>query len=152
MEKSSGEKLEHLQALVQRHEVCWDVYPVSSATTDGQTLQVGYEVVIAGIFNDPKRPAETIRVMTDEVLAALREVTTDLREHANLPDEHRIKSFDEGVQASAKRDRSEARIKLALLHKEAFHVAVDEKLTSSLRLMESRLTALGASKGSWTRH
>jgi len=148
MEKSSGEKLEP-KDLVQRHEVCWDVYPVQSATTDKQTIQVGYEVVLSGAFLDPDRDAETIRAKTDEVLAALREVATDLRQHAGLPEEHRITSYDEGVQASPSRDRTEARIKLGLLHKEGFHVPVDEALTSSLRALERRLAELGASKGAW---
>lgn len=154
MEDYEREKLERLKASVQRHEVCWEVSPLESATTQRETLQVGYEVLVAGIFNDPERTSDiTMREKADVVLEALREVTADLREHAGLPPEHRIKSYDEALQASSRRaHRSEVRIKLALLHKEGFHIPVDDKLTDSLQLVESRLKTLGASKGSWKKH
>ena len=145
MDEVSGDKLEHLKELVQHHEVCWDVSPVQSATTGGQTLQVGYEVLVSGIFNDPEQSAATVRDKTDVILQALREIAADLAKHAGLPAEHRIKPYDAGIQASPKREyRPEARLKLALLHQEGFHVAVDEKLTNSLQLVECRLSELGA--------
>jgi len=149
MEQGSGEELEHLKELVQHHEVCWDLTRLNSATTAGETLHVGYEVVVTGVFNDPSRPSATIRVKTDEVLGALHELAVDLREHAGLPAEHRIKSYGDGIQATSRRDRNEARVKLALLHATGFHVPADEKLEHSLHLLESRLKLLGACKGTW---
>jgi len=149
MERQTGEKLEHLKELVRHHEVCWDLTRLNSATTQGETLHVGYEVVVTGIFNDPDRAAETMRVKAAEVLGALHEVAVDLREHAGLPAEHRIKSYGEGVQATARRDRKEARVKLALLHGTSFHVPADDKLEHSLQLLEERLKLLGACKGRW---
>src|SRR5688572_14900518 len=153
MEDNGGEKLEHMKELVQRHEVCWEVAQIKSGTTDGESLHVGYEVLIAGIYNDPEHATATIREKTDLVLGALREVAADLTQHAGLPAEHRLKPYDEGVQTASKREhRAEARIKLGLLSQEGFHVAADEKLAASLRLLETRLKALGASKGSWQKH
>jgi hypothetical protein len=152
MENDSGEQLEHLRELIQRHEVCWEVSPIKSGTTDGETLHVGYELLLAGIFNDPERAADTMRDKLEVVLEALRELATDLEQHAGLPEEHRIKRYDEGLQTSPKREhRPEAKLKLGLLHREAFHEAADEKLAQSVQLLESRLKTLGASKGNWER-
>lgn len=143
---------ERLKESVQLHEVCWEVSPIESATTQKVSIQVGYEVLVGGIFNDPDRASATLREKADDVLEVLREVAADLREHAGLPAEHRIKSYDEGVQTSPRRaHRNEARIKLALLHQEGFHVPLDDKLTKSLQLIESRLKSLGACKGSWSK-
>jgi hypothetical protein len=140
--------LDRLKDLVERHEVYWEVSQIKSATTEGATLHVGHELLVAGVFKDPARASDSLRDKADVVLKALREIATDLE--ARLPAEHRIKRYDEGIQASSKQEfQAEARIKLGLLHREGFHEAADEKLASSLGVLESRLKQLGAGKGSW---
>ena len=151
--QDNGSELDRLKDLVQHHEVCWEVSRIESGTTEGKVLHVGYELLVAGTFNDPDRASDTMRDKVDVVLQALRAIATDLGEHAGLPEEHRIKRYDEGMQSSGTREfRAEARIKLGLLHREGFHVAADDKLAGSLTLLESRLKALGAAKGSWKNH
>lgn len=138
-----------LQELVGRYRVCWDVWP-EEAMVDGRRQQIGFELELSGTHPPEVKNASPGCRSCREVFSGLRQIAEHiLPSKADRPSEYVISSYDPSIRYSQKRgSRPDISLTIKIVHRRGLG-PVDECEQRCLKVMEERLAALGASKGTW---
>jgi hypothetical protein len=141
---------ERLKELVERHQVCWEVWPLYNYSSTGERAQVGFEVDISGVHHEPGHVPMPGCDECERVFRALREIAIWARPDPKDETEHVIHGFDRRLRESPKRGhRDDVELQLMIEHRTGYERPVDACEVACLRTIERRLAALGAGKGRW---
>lgn len=138
-----------LRDLVERHDVRWEVWPHQHVALPGELLQVGFDLEIYGTHDNPEHDPWPGCHECAKVYAALRDIAVAIMPPQTRQSSYEMSDFDRSLHYADRADmRAEVRITVAILHKHVFGRVVDSCEVACLHDMESRLTLLGARKGS----
>ncbi len=143
-------KTDDLKRLVERHQVCWEVWPEETINRDGRRVQIGFELDLLGTHDhvtDPPTPGcdECAVVYVD-----LKKIAQAILPEGEHESDYEIGAFDSAIRFPPERDfRREVTLPIRIVHREGFERPVDACEVRCLQEMEKKLEALGASKGKW---
>ncbi len=137
-----------LASLVQRYQVCWEVWPEYLAV-DNRMRQVGFELELSGsdkcIQFNPTCP-ECLQIRS--VLEAIANWILEERD-GNLTIE--FSHHEQSISYSAARgNRPDVTLTIRILHRTGFTDPVDRCEISYLERMKTRLRQLGVCDRQWT--
>jgi hypothetical protein len=141
--------IERLRALVEQHQVCYEVWPEMLSVKD-KTLKVGFLLELNGTHGHD----------ADNVLPGCKHCYStfaDLRQIAEwiMPKEERasyydIQPFDNALRETPKRRfRTEVVLGIRILHRHGFDQPVDQCEELCLKEMRQKLKELGVHEGEW---
>jgi hypothetical protein len=136
-----------LSSLVQRYQVCWEVWP--EHLTVGQTIrQVGFELELSGsdkcIEFNPTCP-ECLLIRS--ALETIANWICERDENVTLEFSHHEQSIS---YCAARGNRPDVTLAIRILHRTGFNAPVDRREISYLERMKIRLRQLGACEHHWT--
>jgi hypothetical protein len=147
---SSATTKNELAQLVQRYQVCWEVWP--EYVTVGHTMrQVGFELELSGSdkgieFNPTSRECSQIRW----ALEAIASWILDQKDvELTLELSHREQSIS---YSGARGNRPDVTLAIRILHRTGFSDPVDPNEIHYLEKTKMQLRQLGACERQWTRN
>jgi hypothetical protein len=140
----------HLEDLVRRYQVCWDVWP-EEVMVDGKRRQIGYVIELAGTHPQVKEPSPGSQCCKEVFTALLWISEYVLPPECGQPSEYNIDPYKQRITYSRRRGlRPDVGLTIHMVHREGLG-PVDECEQRCLDKMENRMTGLGVSKGGWRR-
>ena len=145
----NGEVL-YLRDLVEKHKICWDVWPEYHQDRKGRKIQIGFELNLIGNHYQPSHiPApgcdECLKVYN-----ALLEIAVWILPQEKRLSRYEIQIFDHALRYTPSRKlRPEVTLTLKILHAEGFDRPVDACEQKCLNEMKAKLRQLGALQGRW---
>ena len=137
-----------LQVLVQRHQVCFESYPIWHVPLGGGKVAIGYELDLIGTHHHPKHPPKPGCDECTPVRQALILIARSILPPDDRPSRYAIEPFDAAIHFSPRRKmREEIVLAIDIIHRDAFDRPIDECETRCLREMKEKLKALGARPG-----
>ncbi len=137
-----------LGKLVQRYQVCWEVWPEYSAV--GQAMrQVGFEIDLMGSdksiqFNPTCPESFQIRSALEEIASWILEEND---ENLRLEFSHHEQSLS---YSAARGNRPDVTLAIRILHRTGFTDPVDQCEIHYLEKVKIRLRQLGVCESRWT--
>jgi len=142
--------LDGLKRLVERHQVCWEVWPQETIGREGRRVQVGFELDLLGTHDHPVKPPMPGCDQCAEVYGDLRRIAQWILPKEERESDYEIGAFDSSIRFPPEREfREEITLPIRIIHREGFERPVDACEVRCLREMEKKLELLGASKGKW---
>jgi hypothetical protein len=136
-----------LAELVQRYQVCWEVWPEYSAAANG-VRQIGFELELLGSDSGGNEP-DPCSAESAAIHAALRAIARWILERE---DKVRLR-VDESSQSlcysPVRRNRADVTLSITILHRTASEEPADEEENKSLERTKSRLRELVAFEHQW---
>ena len=145
---TSGMANNGLGKLVQRYQVCWEVWPEYSAV--GQAMrQVGFEIELMGSdksveFNPTCPESFQIRSALEEIASWILEEND---ENLRLEFSHHEQSLS---YSAARGNRPDVTLAIRILHRTGFTDPVDQCEIHYLEKVKIRLRQLGVCESRWT--
>ncbi|QQR89809.1 MAG: hypothetical protein IPJ88_16795 [Myxococcales bacterium] len=141
-------KIQDLRALVQRHKVCWEVWPEEHYRKGRGKVNIGYIIQITGTHDHPAHPPLPGCDECKAVYKKLRDIARWIIPSEQRESKYEIDMFDHALRYSPKRKfREEVTLSLKILHRGQWDNPVDACETRCLYEMEEKLAELGAHKG-----
>jgi len=140
-----------LAQLVQRYQVCWEVWP--DYLTVGHTIrQVGFELELSGSDKGVKfNPTCTQCSQIRWALEAIASWILDQKKDVDLTLELGLR--EQSISYSGARgNRPDVTLAIRILHRTAFSDPVDLHEIHYLEKMKTQLRLLGACERQWTRN
>ena len=147
---SSARTKSELAELVQRYQVCWEVWPEYFSVGPTMT-KVGFELELSGsdkgiTFNPTCRECSQIHWALEAIASWILdqrdvELTLELR--------HRDQSIS---YSGARRNRPDVTLAISILHRSGSSDPVDLHEIHYLEKMKTQLRQLGARERQWTRN
>lgn len=136
-----------LRELVQRHWVCWEVWP-ECALVAGQKRQIGFALELSGTHEPGvEHPTPGCRHCR-KVFAALQTIAVYILPREERPSWYEIEPFQSSLHYSpGRRNRPDVSLTIRIMHRNHFEQPVDECELRCLAEMKQRLRDLGASEG-----
>ena len=139
-----------LKRLVERHQVCWEVWPEETLNREGHRVQIGFELDLLGTHDHPVDPPTPGCDQCVEVYRDLRRIAQWILPGERRESDYEIGAFDSAIRFPPEREfREEITLPIRIIHREGFDRPVDACEVQCLQEMEKRLRDLGASKGKW---
>jgi len=136
---------------VQRHRVCWEVWPEQQVREDGSLLQIGYELPLLGVHDHPERAPMPGCELCQAVYDDLRRIAEWITPKQPTDSRYEVQLFDATLRSSPDRHfRREVSLSLKILHRGVLSAPVDACETECLHSMERKLSDLGARRHSWS--
>jgi hypothetical protein len=136
--------------LVQRHKVCWEVWPLLSYDDAGIRKQVGFELDLFGVHVGEAPAPSASADQNLEVFAALQRIAEAVLPRAPTDVDCSIAVYDAAIHSSRRRHfREDVQLQITLFHKNDCDREMDDGEVESLRTIEEALRALGARKDAW---
>ena len=146
-EMDNMDEFGELKELVRQHKVCWEVWPVYHIGHQGDKVQIGFELELAGTHHDPKEPPKPGCVECVAVYDDLRRIAQCILPQEDRQSRYEISIFDSSIHYSAKRKfRGEVSLTIRILHKAKYDDPTDDCEIRCLSEMEQKLEALGAER------
>jgi hypothetical protein len=146
--------LNRLQQIVQRHQVCYEVWP-EWYMKDGRKQQIGFELQLCGINHgvsdgDAHHPVPGCPICF-RTYSELREIAEWVLPIDERPSRYEAQAFDHTLHtASTKRfRRSEVVVTIVIMHRSDFNRPVDDCESRCLKEMRQRLSQLGIREEIW---
>ena len=138
-----------LAGLVQRYQVCWEVWPEYLAV-DNRMRQVGFELELSGSdkciqFNPTCSECLQIRLALEAIANRILE---DRDENLTIEFSHHEQSIS---YSAARGNRPDVTLTIRILHRTGFTDPVDRCEISYLERVKTRLRQLGVCERQWTR-
>ncbi len=136
----------NLAGLVQKYQVCWEVWPeICAASNHGQ---VGYEIELLGT-NAGRCEFQPSSLECARILGALEAIASQVFETNQdvtaecFSDEHAIR------YSPVRGNRPDVTFAVKILHRHRYDTPVDEAERAYLENVKKRLCALGAYEHRW---
>jgi hypothetical protein len=145
-----GAELIYLKKLVNKHRVCWEVWPLFYLDNSGDKIQIGFDLEIFGTHSGEQQTIEPGSQESAEILQDLKEVA-----ESSIPQEipqcrSEIQVFDNLIQFSPlRRFRDDFTVGIKITHRSGYDRPVDACEIECLKEIEEKLRKLGAQKGHW---
>ena len=139
-----------LQALVQRHQVCFEAYAIWHVPRGGGKVAIGYELDLIGTHDHPEHPPKPGCDECRPVREALMLIARSILPADDRPSRYAIAPFDTAIHFSPRRKmRKDVVLAIDIVHRGAFDGPIDECETRCLREMKEKLKELGARPDQW---
>jgi hypothetical protein len=141
--------LSKIKDLVQRFQVCWEVYPEQVLTT-GEIRKVGFSLELYGTHEPDTEHVSPGCEHCRPVQAALREIAQWILPREKRPSMYEVSVETQALSYSRERgNRPDVRVTIRILHRTDFEKPVDECEVRCLKEMEQALGDIGACKSVW---
>ncbi len=142
--------LNQLKEFVQRHKVCWKVWPEYTYVRS-EKRQIGYEIELAGTHEPGVTHPEPGCEHCQHVFTALRQIAEHILPREERPSMYEIGPFDQAIRYSPEhRNRPDVMLTVKILHRHGYERPLDECEDLCLKEMEGRLQDLGACRLQWS--
>lgn len=139
-----------IQSLVQRHQVCFESYPIWHIPRGGGKVAIGYELDLIGTHHDPEHAPKPGSNECRPVQQALMLIARSILPTDDRPSRYAIEPFDTAIHFSPRRKmRKDIVLAIDIVHRGPFDRPIDECETRCLREMKEKLKALGARPEHW---
>ena len=149
---TSGEGLSSLTDLVQRYQVCWEVWP-EYLVADGKERKVGFELELTGTPEVGTHQISPGCPACRQVYAALHAIADWILPKEERPSMYEMGQFEQALRYSfARAMRPDVMLTVKILHRHGFDQPVDQCEIRCLQEMKQRLAKLGACQRQWSLH
>lgn len=139
-----------LKTLVQRHQVCYESYPIWHVPPGGGKVAIGYELDLIGTHDHPQHPASPGCDECKPVRRALLTIANAILPPIDRASQYALAPFDASIHFSPRRKmRKDIVAVIDITHRDQFDRLVDECEMRCLREMKEKLKALGARAERW---
>ena len=139
-----------LKALVQRHQVCFESYPIWNVPLGGGKVAIGYELDLIGTHDHPQYPASPGCEECKPVRRALLAIATAILPPSDRVSRYAMEPFETAIHFSPRRKmRKDVILVIDIMHRDQFDLPVDECEMRCLREMKEKLKTLGARPDQW---
>lgn len=147
---SSATTKNELAQLVQRYQVCWEVWP--EYLTVGHTMrQVGFELELSG--SDKRIEFSPTCPECSQIRWALEAIAIWIRDQKDVELTLELSHREQSISYSAARgNRPDVTLAIRILHRTGLSGPVDLDKTHYLEKMKTKLRQLGACERQWTRN
>lgn len=145
------DEVPRLRSLVEKHRVCWEIWPEAHRPKGGGRVIVAYDVELYGTHDHPADPPSPgcaeCRIVHDALVRIARWA---------LPKDHRptkydLDAFDSALHYSPRRrSRADVSLTIRLHHRHDFQSPVDECQRRCVKDIEAALAVLGVQRGDWS--
>jgi hypothetical protein len=143
-------ELNTLKELVNRHKVCWKVWP-EYVYVRSEKRQIGYELELAGTHEPGVKHPEPGCEDCQHVFTALRQIAEYILPREKRPSMYEIGQFNQAITYSRLHaNRPDVILSVKVLHRHGYERPVDECEDRCLKEMEDRLRDLGACRLQWS--
>lgn len=147
---TAGDGVLYLRDLVEKHKICWEVYPESHQDGKGRKIQIGFALSLIGNHYQPTHLPEPGCDECFKVYNALWEIAVWILPKEKRLSRYEIQIFDHALRYTPSRNlRPEVTLTLKILHAEGFDRPVDACEQKCLNEMKAKLRQLGALQGRW---
>lgn len=149
----SVKQVERLRQIVERHHVCYEVWPERSVA-DGRKIVIGFELQLCGtnshVATKGGQPVPGCKYCC-ETYEDLRLIAEWILPTEERPSRYEIAAFDRALHIAPHRrkSRSEVVLTVHILHRSDFNRDVDDCENRCLREMRQKLTELGMHQDIW---
>lgn len=138
-----------LATLVQRFQVCWEVWPEDLMTREGRK-QVGFELELSGTPESKNGQVSPGTTACQNVYDALHAIANWIFPKEERPSVYEIQPFERALHYSSTRDhRPDVTLSVKIVHRHGFDLPVDACEVRCLGEMEQRLKQIGARQCQW---
>lgn len=142
--------LNHLRELINRHQVCWKVWP-EFAMIGRDKRQIGYEVELAGTPEPGVTHPEPGSEHCQHVFTALRQIAEYIMPREERPLIYEIGPFGQSIHYwRLHSNRPDVLLSVKIFYGDGYEHTVDGCGDRCLREIEVRLQDLGAGMLQWT--
>lgn len=132
-----------LRELVQRYQVCWEVWP-EFIMVGREKRQIGFALELSGTHERSVEHPTPGCSHCRAVFAALQTIAVYILPREERPSPYEIETYDQSIHYSSKRrDRADISPTIRILHREGFEQPVDECEVRCLEEMKRRLREMG---------
>jgi len=143
------ETLEELKALVQLHQVCWEVFPEQIPIVEERPRQIGFDLLIYGAHEPEDHPVPGCE-KCQAIYKDLRKIAHWILPKDERPSRYEIEIFDRSIHyAPARGNRPDVTLTIKIVHRSEFDRPIDECEVFCLNEMKTKLSELGASEKRW---
>lgn len=143
------EMIIQLKDLVQRHRVCYEVWPENVGTKEG-IVKAGFDLELDGVHAHPGNDILPGCPQCQEVYADLQRIAEWIMPKEERPTIYEIQPFDRSIHYPPKRRlRPEVSLIVKIVHRHGFDQPVDECEQMCLKEMRKKLAELGVPEGGW---
>jgi len=148
----SQPSIERLQDLIQKHRVCYEVWP-AYLMVEGKRVQVGFELELCGTHEHEGDQFEPGCPQCHQTFDDLQQIAEWVKPKKARASRYEIQPFDRALRETPKRGfRPEVVLSMKILHRHGFDQPVDECEEFCLKEMQTKLRELGVPEGSWHSH
>jgi hypothetical protein len=146
---NSRKTIEQLHELVQKHEVCYEVWP-EYLMVQGKRVQVGFGLELSGTHGHGSGRVLPGCPKCEQIFEVLRQIAEWIRPQEGRPSRYDIQPFDRSLHEAPKRGfRPEVALTLKILHWQGGDLPVDPCEGLCLKEMRGKLAELGVPEGHW---
>jgi hypothetical protein len=143
-------ELSYLKKLVNKHRVCWEVWPLFYLGKDGVKVQIGFDLEVIGTHTDDEQTLEPGSQESAEILHDLKKVAEFIVPQEEQLCRSEIQVYDNLIQFSPLRKfRDDFTVGIKITHRTGYDRPVDKCEIDCLKQIEDRLKEVGAQKGHW---
>ena len=143
------ETIIQLKDLIQRHRVCYEVWPETLATRKG-LVKVGFDLELDGVHEHPGSGALPGCQHCREVFEDLQRIAEWIMPKEERPTTYEIQRFDHAFHYATKRKlRREVSLTIKIIHRHGYDQPVDDCEQMCLKEMRRKLSELGVHEGEW---
>jgi hypothetical protein len=138
-----------LEELVERYQVCWDVYP-HEEMANGARVQTGFDVELDGTHRrDVEHPSPGCQHCV-EVYDALETIALNIIPQTRRPSRYDLSPFDQSIRYSHMRhDRPDVMLTITISHRNDLMALIDECEVRCLDEIKAKLQEIGAERRTW---
>lgn len=128
--------------LVQRFQVCWDVWP-EYTFINHEKRQIGFELDLAGTHEDGEKHPEPGCEKCLEIYQSLIRIAEDALPERSENVTYQFEPYDQAIQYSPRRgNRPEVILRVRIIHRNAFERPLDAAQVQFMEDLQKRLKAL----------
>jgi hypothetical protein len=147
--EDSQENIERLRELVDRHRVCYEVWPEYLVLNE--RTKVGFLLELNGVHGEGVDHIVPGCKHCHDTFDDLRQIAEWITPKADRASYYDIQPFDNALrEAPRRRFRQEVVLGIKILHRQGFDQPVDECEEMCLKEMRQKLAELGIHEGEWT--
>lgn len=136
--------------LVQRHQVCFESYPIWHVPAGGSAIAIGYELDLIGTHDHPQHPPSPGCDECKLVQRALLAIAKAILPPNDRASHYTIEPYDVALHFSPRRKmRSDVILAIDIMHRDQFDRPADECEMRCLHEMKEKLKELGARSEHW---
>lgn len=148
-ERVSGDDIERLKALVEAHQVCYEVW-AEFLMVSGERRKVGFELQLFGVHDHPEEQVTAGCRHCSHTYRDLLQIAEWIMPKETRPSRYDVEPFDYSLRETPKRKfRPEVALSVKILHRHGFDQPVDECEERCLKEMRQSLAELGVPQGEW---
>ena len=147
--KRSAELLEHLRLIARQHQVCYEIWPLWSAS-HGVRTEKGFELLLCGVNGHVFREGAMLHAVPccehcAHTYCELREIAEWVLDMKRPPAAYEIYSFDHALHLAPphRKHRSEIVMTTAIFHRSDNKPGISHRESECLKEVRARLSKLG---------